>query len=88
METMMIRGKEYPVIGHVQIGNAVKPIVDIPMMSDERWNELSRENAVENYIKEFGTEPVSVEAAVEWQREYSRRLIKNIPVENPTRMSV
>lgn len=84
---MMICGKEYPVIGHVQIGNVVKPIVDIPMMSDERWNELARQNAVDNYIKEFGTEPESVEAAVAWQRDRAYRLTKDVPVKNPTCLS-
>lgn len=74
METMMISGKEYPVVGQVQIGGVTKPIVGIPMMSDERWNELARQNAVENYIAEFGEEPESVDVALAFQRDRAWRL--------------
>lgn len=44
------------------------PLVDIPLMSDERWNELAKQNAVANYIRAFGRHPESPEAAVSWQR--------------------
>lgn len=41
-ETYTIGGKEYPVVGHVNVvdkGNVTGtlPIVDFPMMSDYRW---------------------------------------------------
>ena len=45
------------------------PEYDIPMMSDERWQELATENAVHKFRKINGREPESVEEAVEWQRE-------------------
>ena len=45
------------------------PVYDIPMMSDERWQELATENAVHKFRKINGREPESVEEAVEWQRE-------------------
>jgi len=38
-------------------------------MSDERWQELARKNAVRNYTRENGREPESVAQAVAWQRE-------------------
>lgn len=38
-------------------------------MSDERWQELTRKNAVRNYTRENGREPESVAQAVAWQRE-------------------
>lgn len=40
---MVINGKEYPVIGKVKsefLCGLEVPILDIPMMSDERWMEL------------------------------------------------
>lgn len=42
---MIIQGKDYPEKGTVysaKLGQEV-PILDIPMMSDERWNELVAE---------------------------------------------
>lgn len=42
---MKINGIDYPVTGEVKsekLGKNV-PVLDIPMMSDERWNELVAE---------------------------------------------
>ncbi len=44
-------------------------VLEIPQMSDERWQELTRKNAVRNYTRENGREPESVAQAVAWQRE-------------------
>ena len=62
------------------MGNSVKeqkktmegaevPVLDIPMMSDERWVQLARKNAMQNYIREQGYEPMDPEEAYKWQRE-------------------
>lgn len=70
MNTMKIGDREYNIIGQVRVKDSDRtiPLVDIPMMSDERWNELAGENAVNNYRKEFGRDPESIDQAVEWQR--------------------
>lgn len=61
----------YSVVGQAERGNGdVVPVLDIPMMSDDRWQQLAREHAVENYIRENGVEPESVEVALEWQRTW------------------
>ena len=39
-------------------------VLEIPQMSDERWQELARKNAVRNYTRENGREPESVAQAV------------------------
>lgn len=44
-------------------------VLEIPQMSDERWQELTRKNAVRNYTRENGRKPESVAQAVAWQRE-------------------
>lgn len=59
--------EKYGTNGTVAVGDLEFPIINIPMMSDERWHELARENAVHNFIRQNGREPESVEAAVEWQ---------------------
>lgn len=67
----------YEVIGQVEMKNGNKvPLLDIPMMSDERWNELAERQAIKNYIRENGKEPESVEAAFKWQHQWVRRLIE------------
>lgn len=70
METYEIAGRAYPVSGYVhveQLGRAV-PLLDIRMMSDERWEELARESTVRNYTEAFGYAPESVAVALAWQR--------------------
>ena len=49
MKKVEIGGKMYPVKGMVEssIAGGLVPLVDIPMMSDERWNQLAREQAGE-----------------------------------------
>ena len=44
------------------------PVKDIPTLSDDRWQQMARENAVHNFIRENGREPGSVDEAVQWQR--------------------
>lgn len=42
---MQIGQYEYPIVGYIttkQVGTV--PLVDIPIMSDERWQELAREH--------------------------------------------
>ena len=48
---------------------AAVPVLDIPMMSDERWVQLARENAMHNYIREHGRKPIDAKKAYKWQRE-------------------
>lgn len=48
------------------------------MMSDERWCELGRENAVNNYRRKFGKEPESVDQAVEWQRAWVNQMMQEV----------
>lgn len=68
----------YPVIGQVknQSGQLL-PLVDIPMMSDQRWQELATKNAVENFTKKHGKPPESPEIALAWQRERADRILKD-----------
>lgn len=68
MQRMTVLG--YPVIGEVTIKSGhTYPVVDIPMMSDERWQQLSVENAISNYTHEVGHAPENAEVAVQWQRD-------------------
>ena len=76
MKSYEVLGKEYPIIGEVRDGDTLVPLVGILMMSDEDWNRQARENAVHNYILEFGREHSSVEAAVAWQRSLVAELAK------------
>lgn len=59
---------QYGVSGIVEIGGKELPVIDIPMMADDRWQELARENAVHNYTREHGRAPESIAQAVAWQR--------------------
>ena len=73
---MNVNGFDFPVIRDVEISPGIAvPMLDIPMMSDERWHETARENAVCNYIKTHGRRPESVEIAVEEQHRFIRQVI-------------
>jgi len=73
VETYKILDREYPAIGYItapQIGTV--PLVDLPMMSDERWEELCRESAVRHYEAAFGCPPDSAETAMKWEQGRAR----------------
>lgn len=75
METMRIGSREHPISGYLETQNGgVIPVVDIPMMSDERWNELALQNAVKNYTREVGHPPKTPEEAAQWQAEWLNTL--------------
>jgi len=41
-QTLAVGKNEYPVTDQLEVDDLQIPIVDIPVMSDERWNELAR----------------------------------------------
>ncbi|MGM9916520.1 hypothetical protein [Anaerotignum sp.] len=71
MKSYEVLGKEYPVIGIVETNTQLIPLVDIPMMSDERWNELCMKQTMENYKKLSGMgEAPDYETALAWENEF------------------
>lgn len=60
--------ERYGISEMVVVGKHEYPLLDVPMMSDETWNRLSRENAVHNFTVQNGRAPVDVEEALVWQR--------------------
>lgn len=54
------------------------PVLNIKMMSDEEWNELAIQNAIENYTKEFGHYPERSEDACKWQRERVQNILREL----------
>ena len=64
--------ENYEVIGTVysrRLGADV-PLLGIAWMSDEEWQRIAEEGAVENYIREYGHEPGNLEEAFRWEREW------------------
>lgn len=59
----------FPVIGQVEriLGEKV-PLIEINMMSDERWRQLTEESAVKHFREWHGREPKSLQEAFEGQR--------------------
>ncbi|CUO13004.1 hypothetical protein EAI89_19070 [Eubacterium sp. am_0171] len=61
----------YVVIGQVRSKTGgIYPVIDMPMMSDERWQKLAEENAIHNYTEVNGHAPESARVACEWQRAW------------------
>lgn len=61
--------ERYAQIGKIKTPAGELPVLEVPQMSDERWQELTRENAVRNYTRENGRKPESVEQALAWQQD-------------------
>lgn len=62
---------EYPIIGQVERKNGdMVPLIEINMMSDERWKQLTEESAVKHFRQWYGREPESVQEAFEGQRVF------------------
>ena len=53
---MQTNEKQYPIIGYAERDGEYYPIIGIPMMSDEKWNDLARASAIK-YLTEQGIEP-------------------------------
>lgn len=84
-DTYEVGGKTYKVEKYIDVPECGSvPLLNLKMMSDERWNELATQNAIENYIKEFGKEPESVDIAVEWQEEQVKEMLKRKGIEFPS----
>lgn len=67
----------YEVVRQVKMKNEDNvPLLNIPMMSDDQWNELAERQVIKNYIRENGREPESVEDAFKWQRQWAREIIE------------
>ena len=66
MKTMNIYGREFNVIGEVKskTGQTV-PMLDIPMMSDEKWSRLCVESARKHFVEAFGREAISDREALD-----------------------
>ena len=81
LETFTLSGKqcetiEAPIIGYDPKFNI--PILDIPMMSDERWNEMCIDSTLRHYRELSGMgEAPDYETAVKWEKEYFG--LDNIP---------
>lgn len=54
--TKNIGGREYPITGYVENGGVCVPLMAMPMMSDERWQDLTRQRATE-HLRKAGREP-------------------------------
>lgn len=63
----------YGVIGTEEVKGIEFPVVGISMMSDEQWQQMAIENAINNFKRIEGKDPASQEEAVKWQRERVER---------------
>lgn len=61
--------QEYRVSGYIKTEGVVLPVLDIPQMSDNEWNQRAREQAARQYQEETEQEPESIDQAVSWLRD-------------------
>lgn len=74
MDTMEIGGRSFPIIGYVsckEMGASV-PLVDIPMMSDYRWQLLALNDRLEHPEKYSGEDvAATISHLRKWLDEHS-----------------
>lgn len=74
MQYLEAGGMSFPIIGQMEIGSGCTvPLVEMNMMSDERWKQLTEESAVNHFREWYGREPESLQEAFEGQRAYTGR---------------
>ena len=69
----------YEVIGErysEQLSQTV-PLLNVPMMSDKRYSQLPKQQAVNHYIAYNAHEPENEKKAFQWQREWAAQMIKD-----------
>ena len=67
----------YPVIGLVERENGdTVPVLEITMLSDERWQQLAAAEAAKNFREWYGREPESPQEALEGQRAYIAKYLQ------------
>lgn len=75
-QIMNIRGMSFPVVKQIEIkSGGTVPLVDIKMMSDERWQDLAAEKAVKHFREWYGRKPETLQEAFEGQRLYVEKLL-------------
>ena len=67
--------EKYGIVEVVAVGGHEFPILNIPMMSDERWKQLAEESAKKHFREWYGREPESVQEAFEGQRAYIEKAL-------------
>lgn len=70
--------ERYKTIETVKVGEKEISVLDIKLMSDEKWQELAIENAISNYTKVFGHAPASTEIATQWQWERVNKMMEKV----------
>lgn len=74
--------KEYDVLDVISdpeiLNGAQIPLIDRPLMSDERWQELATESAVNHYIQRHGTPPTDVNTALIEERRMIHEFMMGI----------
>ncbi len=71
MHYFEVGGITFPVIGQVERRNGdIVPLVEVNMMTDERYKQITEESAVNHFRKWYGREPESLQEAFEGQKAY------------------
>lgn len=62
--------EKYGTTGTVTIGEKEFPLINIPMMPDEKWQKMAMEQAINHFTVNNGRKPLNVDEAVRWQRAF------------------
>lgn len=79
--THTVAGKEFPVIGYTDFNSKAVPLVDIPMMSDYKWQLMCLQDRLEHPENYQDTE--DVEAAIERLKKWLAEHTEQYPIATP-----
>lgn len=79
--THTVAGKEFPVIGYTDLNGKAVPLVDIPSMSDYKWQLMCLQSRIENPELYSDTEDVAatIERLKKWLAEHTPEENKTLP---------
>lgn len=76
MHYFEVGGITFPVIGQVERRNGdIVPLVEVNMMTDERYKQITEESAVNHFRKWYGREPESLQEAIRRTESIYRKVL-------------
>ena len=90
-KTYNIQGKEFPITHYVKIGSELYPLVDIPQMSDYKWQYealMDRIKSPEKYEAHGEDVPATIERLKQWLIENRHKAVPSDLIYMPEKIAV
>ena len=70
------QNENYPITGYIEVEGRHVPALDVPQISDDRWQQEARFSAESRFWDAHGFAPRDTAQALQWQADRSAELEK------------